>query len=70
MTENQDAFARTFTAAMAGGYIGHLLDQTRFGIWFNESRVIGMIYWLIGRAVILGVIVLAVWYMIIFFSMP
>jgi len=40
-------FARPVIAGIIGSYIGHKLDQTRFGYWFNTNTTIGIIcYWL------------------------
>jgi hypothetical protein len=31
-------------ATLAGAYIGHKIDQTRFGVWFNTNPVINLIW--------------------------
>jgi len=59
-------FARPIIAAAIGGYIGHKLDQTRFGIWFNNNRVVNWVYVTIAQlgvsTVIAGVLNIA-WYL-------
>jgi len=41
---NLHDFARTATATMIGAAVGASLDNTRFGRWFNTSRIIGLIF--------------------------
>lgn len=37
-------FARGFAAAFIGAVIGKMLDNTRFGRWFNTSRIVGIAF--------------------------
>lgn len=41
---HEEEFLRPVVAAAIGGYIGHKLDQTRFGIWYNNNRVVSWFY--------------------------
>jgi hypothetical protein len=48
---NLGDFARTAGATLAGAYIGHKLDQTRFGYWFNTNPVVTFFWRLAGVAI-------------------
>ena len=50
---------------LLAAWIGHKLDRTRFGIWFNNNRFIDTVYKIIGRSIILVFIILAVYYVIL-----
>jgi hypothetical protein len=41
-------FASTFLWTMAGVALGESMANTRFGRWFNTSRLVGWIFRLIG----------------------
>lgn len=49
---NASDFFKVFGATLIGAFIGASLDHTRFGRWFNTSRIIGTIFALIKLAVI------------------
>lgn len=49
---HEDEFFDAAEAAMIGYYIGDKIDQTRFGIWFNENRTIDLVYRLVGLAIL------------------
>jgi hypothetical protein len=49
---NAHDFFKTFGVTLAGAYIGSSLDNTRFGRWFNTSRIIGAIFTLVKIAVL------------------
>ena len=46
------AFAKTFAAAFIGAMIGSMIDNTRFGYWFNTSKVVGFVFTLIKLAIL------------------
>lgn len=52
------AFAKAAGAAFVGAVAGSMLDNTRFGRWFNTSRFIGFIWNLIK----VGLVGLALFY--------
>lgn len=37
-------FIDPLIAGMVGSYIGHKLDRTRFGIWFNTNKTVTAIF--------------------------
>jgi uncharacterized membrane protein AbrB (regulator of aidB expression) len=41
-------FVKVFAASFIGAVIGASLDNTRFGRWFNTSKLIGLIFKLFG----------------------
>ena len=45
-------FARTATDTMIGADVGAALDNTRFGRWFNTSRIIGLIFGIVKLGVL------------------
>jgi uncharacterized membrane protein AbrB (regulator of aidB expression) len=47
-----DNFIKPAGAALIGGFIGHMLSKTKFGQWFENSPVIGFIYFVILLAII------------------
>jgi hypothetical protein len=46
--DNFEDFIKTAGATMAGAYIGHKIDQTRFGVWFNNNATINVLWKLAG----------------------
>lgn len=65
-----EAFLKTFTAAMIGGYIGHKIDQTRFGYWYNTNPVITWIYRTVLRILFIAAIVAVVYFFFFVFFTP
>lgn len=58
-------FEKTALASFIGYWIGHKIDQTRFGIWFNNNRIIDII-WRTGIfALLLTGLVLLVWFIVL-----
>jgi len=53
-------FAKPAAAAFIGYAIGHQLDQTRFGIWFNQNRFVDTVYRLVGLAICSALLVMVV----------
>lgn len=69
-SNNVQHFVRPVIAGIVGGYIGHRLDQTRFGIWVNTNRTITAVcHWLKIILVLAGVIGLLL-YTYIFLTVP
>ncbi len=62
-------FITTAAAGIAGGYVGHKLDQTRFGVWINNSPTSNMIFYYLRKAMIMLVIGLA-FYFVFFCLLP
>lgn len=54
--DNLRAFERGFAEAFIGYAIGHYLDQTRFGRWFNTNPVVTAIV----RLMQIGLILFAI----------
>lgn len=46
-------FEKGFIAAFIGYWIGHKIDNTRFGIWFNTNPTVTKI-WNAGKALLLA----------------
>lgn len=47
---NNYSFFKIFGATLIGAFIGSSLDNTKFGRWFNTSRIIGVIFALVKLA--------------------
>lgn len=60
---NFGEFIRPAVAGLIGGYIGHKLDQTRFGIWFNNNRIVNRIYVEVAKLVVVSIAVAIVWFL-------
>lgn len=60
-----DNFEKGFLSAFIGYRVGRWLDSTRFGIWFNNNKVIDFIYRTIGRLLLITIFVLIVYYIIL-----
>lgn len=39
-----EEFAKVAGWTLLGAYIGHKIDQTRFGIWFNNNRIVNLAF--------------------------
>lgn len=63
-------FLNPFIAAIIGGYIGHKLDNTRFGHWFNNSPIIEFVLDIFKILFIIGTLVLGIWYVVLLFTNP
>lgn len=50
---SQHAFIKSAGAVFLGAIVGSMLNNTRFGQWFNTSRFIGAIIGLVKLAVII-----------------
>jgi hypothetical protein len=62
MNNNFEDFERSAIAGIIGGYIGHKLDQTRFGIWFNQNRWIDLFYTEVAKMIIVVIAVMVLWF--------
>lgn len=60
MDQNGKDFLKSFAWAFGGALVGSLLDNTRFGHWFNTSKLIGFIFDLIK----VGILALALFYVL------
>ena len=58
MEQNGKDFLKSFAWAFGGALLGSMLDNTRFGHWFNTSEFIGFIFGLIKA----GILALAIYY--------
>lgn len=67
---NVQDFVRPVLAGVVGAYIGHKLDQTRFGVWVNTNRTIDTtIYW-IKIVAIFAITIAVLLYAYIFLTTP
>jgi hypothetical protein len=55
-------FEKGFLAGFIGYWLGYKIDQTRFGIWFNNNPVIDFIWNVLVAALQLIVIGLAIYF--------
>ena len=53
---DREIFIKSFMASFIGATLGSLLDNTKFGRWFNTSRVVGWILTKIVQIFIVGAI--------------
>lgn len=60
-----ESFAKSFSAAFIGYWLGSKLDQTRFGIWFNTNRTINVIFTALVTAFKIIVVVLALYFIVL-----
>lgn len=58
MNDFEKGFLTTFIAY----WIGSKIDQTRFGIWFNNNRTIDIICQVVKRILLLAIIGLVMYY--------
>ena len=58
-----EQIAHPAEAALLGGYIGHKLDQTRFGRWFNKNQVIDLIYVEVAKIIVVAVVIAILWFL-------
>lgn len=65
MDHNESTFMKVFAATFIGAYLGHKLDQTRFGIWFNTNRTIDFIFTVIVSFLQTVAIALLLWFIIL-----
>lgn len=62
--EGLETFIKVAGATMAGAYIGHKIDQTRFGIWFNNNRTINAVWKLAGIVLCCYLVYLAILFVV------
>lgn len=58
MDQTGKDFLKSFAWAFGGALVGSMLDNTRFGYWFNTSKFIGFIFGLIKA----GILALGIYY--------
>ena len=61
-------FLSTAAATVAGAYVGHKLDQTRFGWWINTNPTVNKLFGLMKILTVLATVGFVMLYFYFFFT--
>lgn len=67
---NLSAFGKTFVVTLIAAWIGHKLDQTAFGRWFNTNPVLNRIFHLLKVGLILMAVAAVCLYLWLLINQP